>query len=52
MTVGAALLLVNLTAWWEPFDADWMSTTLGVVFVVIGAIVKVGLNLYDEEQSK
>jgi len=52
LVVGSALLLLNFTALWEPYDYDWRSAMSGLMLVIIGAIVKAGLNLYDEEQQK
>ena len=52
LTVGSALLLLNFTAIWEPYEYNWASAMLGLGLVVGGAIIKAGLNLYDEEQSK
>ena len=48
MTVGSALLLLNLTAWWEPYDYNWASAMLGVGLVVASVIVSGYRKLKDE----
>ena len=52
LVVGSSFLLLNFTALWEPYEFHWMTTFIGFLMVIIGAILKAGLNLYDEEQRK
>ncbi len=52
LVVGSSFLLLNFTAFWEPYDYHWPTAMIGLGMVIIGAILKAGLNLYDEEQNK
>ena len=49
VTIGSALLLLSLSALWQPYDADWVTVMVGVILILIGAILKAGLNLHDHD---
>jgi len=51
LTVGAALLLANLTALWNPYDANWVTVMVGFMLIMLGAIIEAGLNLHDHEHD-